>query len=241
MVNETLQDIEAKIIRTPLDPVVTFKDDPLRIMRAIRFATQLGFEIEQNTFQALKEMRQRLEIISQERISDELKKKNPHVKTLYGEWDRVFGKVYGDMNTATDDIRHKISERYRENNGFHGDEDFDLKLLIFSIHTYYNIILKLLVSNLFSSLLNPFSTSKTILAFNDVKFKERVIDIMQGESFKIFGIENFFDVGVGVCHQLVVENGLALPGKLLLGSDSHTCSYGAIGAFSSGIDRTEAA
>ena len=61
------------------------------------------------------------------------------------------------------------------------------------------------------------------------------------EFVKKFKIENFFDVGVGVCHQLVVENGLALPGKLLLGSDSHTCSYGAIGAFSSGIDRTEAA
>ena len=68
------KDIEAKIIRTPLDPVVTFKDDPLRIMRAIRFATQLDFEIEQAAFEALKAMRQRLEIISGERISDELKK-----------------------------------------------------------------------------------------------------------------------------------------------------------------------
>jgi homoaconitate hydratase family protein len=56
-----------------------------------------------------------------------------------------------------------------------------------------------------------------------------------------FKIKNFFDIGIGVCHQLVVEKGLALPSKLLLGSDSHTCSYGAIGAFSSGIDRTEAA
>ena len=56
-----------------------------------------------------------------------------------------------------------------------------------------------------------------------------------------YGIKNFFDVGVGVCHQVVVENGFALPGKLLLGSDSHTCSYGAVGAFSSGVDRTEAA
>jgi len=56
-----------------------------------------------------------------------------------------------------------------------------------------------------------------------------------------YKIENFFDIGMGVCHQLVVEKGLALPGKLILGSDSHTCSYGAIGAFSSGIDRTEAA
>lgn len=58
---------------------------------------------------------------------------------------------------------------------------------------------------------------------------------------KKYKIENFFDIGIGVCHQLVIEKGLALPGKLILGSDSHTCSYGAIGAFSTGIDRTEAA
>ena len=61
------------------------------------------------------------------------------------------------------------------------------------------------------------------------------------EFVKKFDIKNFFDIGIGVCHQLVVEKGLALPGKILLGSDSHTCSYGSIGAFSSGIDRTEAA
>jgi homoaconitate hydratase family protein len=61
------------------------------------------------------------------------------------------------------------------------------------------------------------------------------------EFVKEHGIENFFDVGFGVCHQIVVEKGLALPSMLLLGSDSHTCSYGAVGAFSSGIDRTEAA
>jgi homoaconitate hydratase family protein len=58
---------------------------------------------------------------------------------------------------------------------------------------------------------------------------------------KKYGIKYFFDVGFGVCHQVMIEKGLALPGMLLLGSDSHTCSYGAIGAFSSGIDRTEAA
>lgn len=61
------------------------------------------------------------------------------------------------------------------------------------------------------------------------------------EFVKTYNIKNFFDVGNGVCHQVVIEKGLALPGKLLLGSDSHTCSYGAVGAFSSGIDRTEAA
>jgi len=61
------------------------------------------------------------------------------------------------------------------------------------------------------------------------------------EFVKNNGIKNFFDIGFGICHQIVIERGLALPGKLILGSDSHTCSYGAIGAFSSGIDRTEAA
>lgn len=61
------------------------------------------------------------------------------------------------------------------------------------------------------------------------------------EFVKEHTIKHFFDVGVGVCHQVVVEKGLALPGQILLGSDSHTCSYGAVGAFSTGIDRTEAA
>jgi len=55
------------------------------------------------------------------------------------------------------------------------------------------------------------------------------------------GLPNFYDVGTGVCHQVVMEKGHALPGKILVGSDSHTCSYGAVNAFSTGIDRTEAA
>jgi len=61
------------------------------------------------------------------------------------------------------------------------------------------------------------------------------------EFVKNHKIKHFYDVGYGVCHQIVVEKGLALPGMMLLGSDSHTCSYGAVGAFSTGIDRTEAA
>jgi len=56
-----------------------------------------------------------------------------------------------------------------------------------------------------------------------------------------YGVKWFFDVGAGVCHQLMVEHGLALPGQLVVGSDSHTCMYGALGAFATGIDRTEAA
>jgi poly(A) polymerase len=67
-------DLVAGILRTPLDPEVTFSDDPLRIMRALRFASQLGFGVEERTLVALGEMRERLSIVSQERITDEILK-----------------------------------------------------------------------------------------------------------------------------------------------------------------------
>lgn len=69
-----LKDLDAGIIRTPLDPGITYSDDPLRMMRAVRFATQLDFKIEAKSLQALLENAYRLEIISQERIMDELNK-----------------------------------------------------------------------------------------------------------------------------------------------------------------------
>ena len=68
------KDIEDKIIRTPLEPRITYSDDPLRMMRAIRFATQLNFEIEQDSLEAIKSESERIKIISQERITDELNK-----------------------------------------------------------------------------------------------------------------------------------------------------------------------
>lgn len=69
-----VNDIKRKIIRSPLDPLQTFSDDPLRMMRAIRFATQLGFKIEETTYQAIKDDAGRISIISQERITEELNK-----------------------------------------------------------------------------------------------------------------------------------------------------------------------
>ena len=69
-----LRHLEEKLILTPLEPGSTFSDDPLRMLRAIRFATRLGFNIEKRTLEAIHEHRYRIDIVSQERISDELNK-----------------------------------------------------------------------------------------------------------------------------------------------------------------------
>ena len=67
-------DLERRIIRTPLDPDITFSDDPLRMMRAVRFATQLDFEIYTETFNAIRRNASRINIITRERIAEELMK-----------------------------------------------------------------------------------------------------------------------------------------------------------------------
>ncbi len=67
-----LSDLEKKIIRTPMEPDITFSDDPLRMMRAIRFATQLGFSIDPDCFQSIKRNADRIHIVSAERVTDEL-------------------------------------------------------------------------------------------------------------------------------------------------------------------------
>jgi len=85
-----LADLQAGIIRTPLEPGRTFSDDPLRILRAIRFAAQLQFEIEPVTLQALGDERERLRIISQERISEEL------MKTLASKKPSIGFKLMND-------------------------------------------------------------------------------------------------------------------------------------------------
>ncbi len=69
-----IDDLENKILKTPLEPGITFSDDPLRMMRAIRFATQLNFTIEKSTLEAISANRERIHIISKERIIEELNK-----------------------------------------------------------------------------------------------------------------------------------------------------------------------
>ena len=69
-----IKDIENKILRTPLEPEITYSDDPLRMMRAIRFSSQLGFTIENKSLEAISKNKQRISIVSKERITDELNK-----------------------------------------------------------------------------------------------------------------------------------------------------------------------
>jgi len=78
------KDLQLKMIRTPLNPFHTFSEDPLRILRAARFASQLQFDIAPETLQAMKEERERLRIVSQERITDELLKILSHPKPSTG-------------------------------------------------------------------------------------------------------------------------------------------------------------
>jgi len=78
------KDLRTKLIRTPLDPDITFSDDPLRMMRAIRFASQLSFDITPNTFESIQKNANRLSIVSQERITDELNKIILSHKPSYG-------------------------------------------------------------------------------------------------------------------------------------------------------------
>jgi len=69
-----MDDLKNKILRTPLNPDITYSDDPLRMMRAIRFATQLGFHIEKESFNSIKKNAERIKIVSRERIIDEMNK-----------------------------------------------------------------------------------------------------------------------------------------------------------------------
>lgn len=95
------EDIDRKILRTPLNPDITYSDDPLRMMRAIRFATQLDFTIEEESFEAIKRNAHRIKIISKERIIDELNKivlsRKPSVGFKLLETSGLLKLIFPDM------------------------------------------------------------------------------------------------------------------------------------------------
>lgn len=113
---EGLRDLERKIIRTPLEPGKTFSDDPLRMMRAVRFSAQLDFEIEQETLDAIALYRNRLNIISKERVHVELNKillsEKPSIGFLHMFNTNLLDKVLPELsNLAGVDIKNGIGHK----------------------------------------------------------------------------------------------------------------------------------
>ena len=116
-----LADLEDGIIATPLEPEVTFSDDPLRMMRCIRFATQLNFQIEEESFDALQRMADRIKIVSGERIKDELNKiilaPHPSIGFEYLQRSGLLMLVLPEL--AALDIVETKNGRAHKNNFYH--------------------------------------------------------------------------------------------------------------------------
>ncbi len=116
-----IADLEDGIIATPLDPEVTFSDDPLRMMRCIRFATQLNFQIEEETFEALQRMADRIKIVSGERIEVELNKiimaSHPSIGFEYLQRSGLLQIILPEL--AALDIVEKRNGRGHKNNFYH--------------------------------------------------------------------------------------------------------------------------
>ena len=116
-----LADLEDGIIATPLEPGITFSDDPLRMMRCIRFATQLNFQIEDVTFEALERMADRIKIVSGERIKDELNKiilaPHPSVGFEYLQRCGLLNIILPEL--AALDIVETKNGRAHKNNFYH--------------------------------------------------------------------------------------------------------------------------
>ena len=122
-----LDDLEKGIIKTPLDPNITFSDDPLRIMRCVRFATQLNFQIEEETFEALSKNAERLKIISAERIITELNKivMSPTPSKGFVDLQRanILKIILPELSDL--DIVESVNGRKHKNNFYHTLEVLD--------------------------------------------------------------------------------------------------------------------
>ncbi|MBJ7879354.1 CCA tRNA nucleotidyltransferase [Gelidibacter salicanalis] len=115
---EGIKDLDAKIIRTPLDPDITYSDDPLRMMRAIRFATQLNFTIEPTSLEAILKNKERINIITKERIVVELHKilesDVPSVGFILLEQTGLLEYILPEL-TALKGIDEKEGQRHKDN------------------------------------------------------------------------------------------------------------------------------
>ncbi len=124
---EGLKDIENKIIKTPLDPDITYTDDPLRMMRAIRFAAQLGFEIDTNSLDSISKNVDRINIITGERIVDELNKilstKKPSIGFLLLYKTGLLERILPEL-TALNSVE-EIEGQTHKNNFYHTLEVVD--------------------------------------------------------------------------------------------------------------------
>lgn len=109
------RDLKAKILKTPLDPFTTFSDDPLRMLRAIRFATILSFNIDSVSLKAIKEMNSRIKIVSQERITDELLKiigsKKPSIGLKLLHQTGLLKQIFPDLDNLSGIDTVKKEER----------------------------------------------------------------------------------------------------------------------------------
>ena len=116
-----IADLEDGMIATPLDPAITFSDDPLRMMRCIRFATQLNFQIEDETFEALQHMADRIKIVSGERIEVELNKimmaPHPSIGFEYLQRSGLLQIILPELSAL--DIVEKKEGRAHKNNFYH--------------------------------------------------------------------------------------------------------------------------
>ena len=116
-----IEDLEDGIVATPLEPGITFSDDPLRMMRCVRFATQLNFQIEDETWKALCDMKDRIKIVSGERVKDELNKivlaPHPSIGFDYLQRSGLLALILPELSVL--DIVEKRNGRAHKNNFYH--------------------------------------------------------------------------------------------------------------------------
>ncbi|NBP67905.1 MAG: CCA tRNA nucleotidyltransferase [Cytophagia bacterium] len=175
-----LADLENKIIRTPLAPGITFSDDPLRMMRAIRFASQLNFDIEADTFNAITQQAERLSIISQERIIDELNKivlsKTPSYgfKLLFQMTPKIFRRLKLPLNDRMDFVQKLVRLHLRPISLVKNVTDSAIRRLLFEAGDDVDALMTLCRADITSK--NHEKVSRFLNNFDKVEVKMKEVE-----------------------------------------------------------------